>query len=763
MNGNAHKAIAEAAKKLVNPDLFNYLNEKIDCNKWEKVRKDLQIPKDEDGISENSTYWDLFVLGAKEEDNCAYISDVEDPDHKKCAFGRLMGIKGEHQHWLEHFWNNDMGDDHDSVSKKCGFKFTHEYICGIVGELIGTDYFLRNGSFLISHTSDAVLKETLAQIIEFGVWAWHIKNGGDPKDPNALFGDGYYSAPHRAQLYWDKLKDQYKAGDKERAIFNLGKVCHLLADVGTPAHMHGDGHWGDRDFGLASQILSFLQLQVLSMQSQQNGLDDDEYEEYTSKIIKNNNGNLPSSWDVNNYYAPIYRKNWELFNYFKELGEYTRRFDSDDCDGSATSKPYHWAHFEYLNSSTWGIQRQTNDDLTEYACNAIAQDLIPLTICYTAGVLHLFAKEMVDLPISELEEYDVTLNKLEIHDDTDPFAAGELYFDFKVNKGQKKFLSKITANSGDVIDLSKQGNNRGKERRTVPVSLQQNKNSILVETHGEDNDDWWLFGWHEKTESLGFTKRIIYKKEIDHEHNNEYKDISDNKKYTVHYSINYKGGKKKSKKISHADIDSKKLYEIKKTKYKEGNNLSMQPLTLNMDTMHMHLHSLKNKPCGIGENSKGRKVTFYQYDDELFKSKGMDAKECTKRINKILDLGENYLQDSKIKNQLQSVPSLREINETELREQIKQIREGINNKEFQIKLQDFCKKNNTEYQIVTNQIMKPDTEETISNVETPKWECKNEKEFYESFSTECQCCKDKKTKPALEKRIRFIKESFRDK
>lgn len=756
MNGNAHKAIAEATKQLLHPEFITFLERKIDYGKWEKYRKKLLIP--EEKVSPDSTYWDLFVLGAVEEDNCKYDTDIDDPDHNKSAFGRFLASQtnGEFQHWLEHFWNTDMKDDHNSNTQKTGFEFTHEYIRGIVSELIGADYFLRSGSWIVQHTTDAALTHTLALIVEAYIM---LKYGG-----SQLF-DRYRSAPNRAQRYWDVLKEQYKNGEKERAIFNLGKVCHLLADVGTPAHMHGDGHCDSHDGGVAAQIMSVLQFQIPLGQSQQDGLDDDEYESYTSRIIKNSNGKLPSDWNVTTSHAPIYRKNWNLFNYFESLGDYTRKFDSDDCDGKGKSKPYHWQHFEYKNVSTWDLQRQTNDDLTEYACYQIAQDLIPLTICHTAGVLYHFAKEMnIDVP--GLDNYSVRLDSIKILDDTDPCGAGELYFHFSANNGVPKFLNKITANTGETVDLAKKGNNRAESKRSVLTALNpaSNNKTITVTTEGEDNDDWWFFGNIISRESLGKTNGIYNASEIDIEHGNQYEAKSSNNKYTIKYTIKHEGEQKSSIKIHELqkDIKPEQLFKLELSKYKEGANLKMQPLSINLDTMHIHLHSLSKRPCKIGTNSTGRKVTFYQYDDEMFKHRGIDATVCINRINKILDLGEKCMQDPVFKKQLRTIKSLKEISEPEFGNRITQIRKEINNDGFKKDLKKFFESNDTEYQYAINQIATHNTKELKPNPETIKWECSNEKDFYSVFSTDCQCCNDQKTRSALEKKIRSFEKKYPD-
>lgn len=760
MNGNAHKAIAEAAMKIVRPDLNSLLNEKISKKNWDIVRKKSQstIEKEFKAIGkEVETYWDLFVLGAVVEDYTELESDLDEPNYGKSSLGKLLQDfdGGEYQHWLEHFWNTDMTDDHNEIdldsNNKYGFVFTHEYVCSLLSELVGADYFLRSGSIVLS-TKDKIRINIFALIAE-GI----IKN---KYKADQLF-DSYFSAPNRAQRYWDKLIQQYKRGEKERAIFNLGKVCHLLADVGTPAHMHGDGHCDKYGLGVASQIINVLQFHLISEESKQIGLDDDEYESYTSRIIEENGGNLPPDWDVNSDYGPIYKQDWDLFSFFKDLGDYSRRFDSDDCDGTGYGKPYHWEHFDYLTSivnamflQETGLQRQTNDDLTEYACNAIAIQLIPLTIRYTAGILYLFAKTL-GLKVQGLDNYSVTFDKIEVHDDTDPFGSGELYFTLEVGDQKPRHL-RFDANSGDTIYLKKRKINPDDIRFNESIS---NNTSIHVHTEGEDNDDWWFIVKVKESESLGSTDKNHNISDIDHEHENNYEEKASN--YTIHYCIQYEGREEYGE-IQCENTGSEQLRQMKLSRYKEGENLRMQPLKVNFDTMHLHLSSLKHKPCQIGKKAKGRTVTFYQNDDELFKPKRINSKLYIDRFNKMLDLGEKWLDDPKFKNQLRDIPELEKVDKTEFRNQIKLIREEINNKSFQKKFKDFCQKSDTEYQIVTEQILKLNKGESLSNTETPKWACKNEKDFYRAFSTECQCCKDKKTKSALERKIRSIEKKYPD-
>jgi len=65
---------------------------------------------------------------------------------------------------------------------------------------------------------------------------------------NPITGDGWwdlggidtltYAVPIWEQAHWD-----YSYGDQNDAYFRLGRVCHLLEDMTSPAHVHGDVHW----------------------------------------------------------------------------------------------------------------------------------------------------------------------------------------------------------------------------------------------------------------------------------------------------------------------------------------------------------------------------------------------------------------------------------------------------------------------------------------------------------------------------------------
>lgn len=757
MNGNVHKAIAQASRLLLSSEYRDFLDEKIDFAKWQKVCQELMI-QDNGGISEDSTFWDLFVLGAVKEDECMWRSDVDAPDHTRCACGLVMEsairkeYKGElYQHWLEHFWNTDMKDDHDSDLRKYGFEFTHDYIRSLVKELIGADYFLRD-ALLLNFVDDGFV-EVLALIIEVSLMAIYRID--------KVF-DRYRSAPNRAQRYWKLVLEQYEK-EKERAFFNLGKVCHLIADVGTPAHMHGDGHADNYTGGLAAHFIRLMTFKVLGLSDDnQSGLDDDEYEAYTGRIVKSLGGKLPKEWNV--YSGDSFEFEEELYGFFSKLGRFCREFDSDDCDGVAgkNTKPQRWKHFEYYDTSTWRLERQSNDDLTEYACDAMAQCLIPETIRYTAGVLWLFAKEksLSILRSNPMVEYEVTLKKIKVIDDTDSCGKGELYFYYKDGMsegGDWNSLKKISANSGDLVDLSRRGGNTDSKTRSLYVKSLKNNPSFTFRTRGEDNDDYWFFGDHRSRDTLGYTKRDIDVSKLEKIGDKmDLHDVSSNGKYEVYYSVKYlreyESGKKEN--IYNKNILNKRK-KNSYLRYKEGETLRMQPMNINLDTMHLHMHTQKSEPCKTGEKAAGRKLSICQYDEEMFKPRKFDAKESLNRIDKILQVGEKILQDSQYKKFFVSCS----MNENKFKESIKRMKNDFGDEDFRKKFIAFGEDNATEYQYWTNRIMQNHPEKKSSKIS--KWACSNPREFYEAFSTKCPCCNDKKTSVDLEQRKQFIEKKYK--
>ena len=105
---------------------------------------------------------------------------------------------------------------------------------------------------------------------------------------------------------------------------------------------------------------------------------------------------IPNRWNVESTSSPIYNQDWKLFDFFNDM-----------------------------------------------AC-----DLIPMAIMHTAGVVFHFFDEMGET-VEKGDEIVVTANKIKIHDDTDPFAEGEIYLSMTVDHDTKS-SGKISAESGQT-------------------------------------------------------------------------------------------------------------------------------------------------------------------------------------------------------------------------------------------------------------------------------------------------------------------------
>lgn len=747
MNSKVHGVIVRAIKNVIDPTVLEILYSGIDQDAWKKVRDDLQLDKNNETpevYDRAKSYFDILCLGAVDEDNTKLLSDVEDPNAKACAMGQiLVSQSGEHQHWLEHFWNDSLSDDRNGGSKQ-GFSINHKYIADVVSEITGVNYLQTFGN-LGGLKLGSMSNEAVTALVEAAIALWYGDN---------LY-DSYYSAPNRANRYWKKALEQYQKEEYERAFYNLGKVCHLLADVGTPAHVHNDGHMGVnwletflKKIGIDTDCPDFFKV------------DDDKYEVTTGKAIEEKLESLPKEFDRYDEALPhnwrltdkgyvYYDPSWNLYDYFKSLGQLTRKYDSDDADGVSRNKPFHWEHFDLLNfdSFTHALERCANDDLTEYACNAIAQDLIPLSIAHTAGILYLFfnsVKAVVTCP----QTYKVAAKKIHIHNDEDDCQAGEIYFTLNANE-HYRYLPKISAKSGDVKNLT---GTLSCEVTTPATS----KGQIEIHTEAEDNDDWTVLGItvHKAKDSLGETNDIIEVSEVDKSKQPvEFSKRSSNKDYTIYISVR-KGEKEKKthdiKKIL-KKIDAKKLEKLLASKYKEGSTFAMQPLLMNLDSHHFHCNTLANKDCMTWRNVSGRKIKAYVYDSEISKFRKISPKNSMKvlqglmkHVNNILAQGANK---QKFINQLNSrLSSSTKITEQDIKDYTKEVLKTIDTPKFKECIDIEEQKKNI---LSCLPGLSDENKEYLSEVTS--------KNFYDKFKTSCSCCQDKKTQKYLQLRKSMIK------
>jgi hypothetical protein len=72
----------------------------------------------------------------------------------------------------------------------------------------------------------------------------HFFNPYNPPDYEAWWGflPGVTNALSFSKPLWKEAFSEYAKGNKDIAYQKLGQVCHLLEDMGSPPHVHGDFH-----------------------------------------------------------------------------------------------------------------------------------------------------------------------------------------------------------------------------------------------------------------------------------------------------------------------------------------------------------------------------------------------------------------------------------------------------------------------------------------------------------------------------------------
>ena len=401
MKAKVHAVLMKCSINLCGTNLIKELNKPINTARWEKYLKeelafDLSPNKEyrKNHIPQFhlKTYADLLIYGSYMEDQTKYKSDVEGPELENPVMKFCMGKiakQGKYKHWLEHFWN----DDYMEKPEK-GLEITNEYICEVIAD-----------AFCITKIFGEFFGNVISKIMGLiGKPFFLLFNGSTTIEH-------FRPAPSRATEYWNILIKQYNEGNPEAAYFNLGKVCHLLADIWTPAHMHGDPHTGFKR--MSTFIKGILKKNSNEYLGVADSMDDDQYEVYTNLQIEphipkkeshedaseewlpNIEEALPKRWCLSSDKSfPGYVSGWNLMDYFRHAANITMQYDSDDYDGKTKYEPYHWNHFRPLSPATWKLKRRWDGDLTDDACDQIASQLIPLIIADTAGVLYMFCDEV---------------------------------------------------------------------------------------------------------------------------------------------------------------------------------------------------------------------------------------------------------------------------------------------------------------------------------------------------------------------------------
>lgn len=605
MNTKVHYVIVKAATQLLGEMSMKLLNTPINQTKWQAIKNEFGINQDYDGGLKQETYLDLVLLGAYLEDQPKIKSGISEPNISDPLVEAAMqvGAPGKYQHWMEHFWN-------DSLNESKGLVIDIDYICDVLAEMLFGKIY---GEYFTE------IRSEIYELIAAPITA--LCKGG------TTVLDKFRSAPARAKEYWNILIKQYKNDEKERAYLNLGRVLHLLADVGTPAHMHGDAHAG---ITFVVDLLKKMKLHKLFGVDAINdfSIDDDQYECYTGKVIEGLLSNLsgadkykyelalPGIWNIGSDDLASYKRDWKLFDYFKELAQISVQYDSDDVDGTKKDKPFHWRHFNLFDIWSWDLERQWDGDLTDSACHDIASNLIPATISFTAGlIMHFYdaVDEKTETTEEGFSEFSIAAKKIKVHNSTDCITdVGEIYTDVTLNNIGPIKTGRIKAKSGQTKSLP---NNL---HWNITMNANEDK-KINISSYSEDNDDYWFFGKRKSRDSLGHIYRTLTKKDIP-EGSSDLWLKSDKGYYSLMFNFNKKVHHEP--KIIYVNDAWRKLYKYRKVFYKQRikfTQLANQVLYLNLENGTRHMPNKKGCVCGHFKNlSEGTKITVRVGKDKLF-------------------------------------------------------------------------------------------------------------------------------------------------
>lgn len=540
-----------------------------------------------EGEYAGKTYLELIMLGSKLEDSTSIPGPLPDPGLQDIPEGIF---EGKYKPWMEHFWNT-------SLKEGKGLVISAEYLGEIIGGATGFVVGGPLGAYMGSCVGGAIADNfNLAE---------------------------YRSAVDRAEAYWSQwVINQYKNGNKVEAYINLGRVCHLIADVATPAHVHNDPHPGKQYFEDIEDLK----------------FDDDDYEDYTAEIVDQNNNNLPSKWNVSSTDKIVYNPKWDIKRHFREMAEITRLYDSDDVDGKGQGHPYHWDHWYDSAINILPIDRDIQGDLTDYACDCIACDLIPASIQFTTGIMCMFFQE-INFRF-KLNTIEVQLTKIKVLDDTDPFGKGEIYL--------KAWIEGTPAEQYGEYDLGS-GNSKTLKKAYFSAVLEDEDSPVTFFAKAYDDDSTYFW---DDSESLGKIEFVINPKTIS----------SSGEKYTVESTggdgkfelyltvRKYESGYSE-KEVKHLIKNKRKFSDsanfLKKSKF---NLYKRPPILVNMETLCKHGSSGKKKPQKCGHWQKiddTKKLEFSMYEYELFED--LEGNTMLKEIVK-KKYGEDSPQYKKVKD-----------------------------------------------------------------------------------------------------------------
>jgi hypothetical protein len=145
------------------------------------------------------------------------------------------------------------------ISDHCFFDISTDSQCSFIDEgSVKEDLFLDAAS---SWNPD-IWGDSICNGISNGSWINHAYNpvtSGGWWDLGGIDTLTYCCTSILYEYIWDRALWEYTYGSQDDAFFRLGRVCHLLEDMTSPAHVHGDVHvplvdpddfetWGEINF-----------------------------------------------------------------------------------------------------------------------------------------------------------------------------------------------------------------------------------------------------------------------------------------------------------------------------------------------------------------------------------------------------------------------------------------------------------------------------------------------------------------------------------
>jgi hypothetical protein len=233
----------------------------------------------------------------------------------------------------------------------------------------------------------------------------------------------------RATDYWEQYVVSTKewskknAIEKEEALLALGRMIHLLQDMGTPAHTNNDMH-----------------VTIPSSKYFPDWWDDDDFEDYVGSQCSNE---IPHKYRISSdlhYFDPT---GLSIHALFYRMARETIKYDSDDVDGKGSGLPYrcpYWTIEEDEDGNNFF--RDGFGDLTDWACDAIAKNLMPLNYAYSATLLLKF---LIDLKIYTLPT---------IYSDAEPIKLKIALTSVRIKRDQDNAITLKVVNGSEDIHIN---------------------------------------------------------------------------------------------------------------------------------------------------------------------------------------------------------------------------------------------------------------------------------------------------------------------